>query len=184
MYPDSVGYDLFANETVKVCAGGRVLVSVELQMIIQKGFFGQISPWSRLATHHGIVAFNRTIDAGYRGIIYVLLFNFSKDDYIVEKGNRIVQIIFLKCENVSFSEVECFDFVSERGTKGFGSCGLYFFLLAIKKMIREDFLKSDSTSDLHKELTNTVLIATEESNCNYYFCISDRKCTLCDLCSY
>ena len=66
--------------------------------------------------------------------LFVLLFNFSKDDYIVEKGNRIVQIIFLKCENVSFSEVECFDFVSERGTKGFGSCGLYFFLLAIKKM--------------------------------------------------
>ena len=44
MYPDSAGYDLYANETVKVCAGGRVLVSVELQMIIPKGFSGQISP--------------------------------------------------------------------------------------------------------------------------------------------
>ena len=51
-------------------------------------------------------------------------------------------------------------------------------------MIREDFLKFDSTSDLHKKLTNIVLIATEESNCNYCFCISDRKCALCDLCSY
>ena len=51
-------------------------------------------------------------------------------------------------------------------------------------MIWEDFLKFDSTSDLHKELTNIVLIATEESNCNYCFCISDRKCALCDLCSY
>ena len=71
MYPDSAGYDLYANETVKVCAGGRVLVRVELQMIIPKGFSGQISPRSGLATHHGIVAFNGTIDAGYRGIVLI-----------------------------------------------------------------------------------------------------------------
>ena len=77
-YHDSAGYDLYANETVKVCAGGRVLVSVELQMIIPKGFFGQISPRSGLATHHGIAAFSGTIDTGYRGIIHVLLFIFYK----------------------------------------------------------------------------------------------------------
>ena len=93
-------------------------------MIVPKGFFGRISPRSGLATNDGIVAFNGRIDAGYRGTIYNLLFNFSKDDYIVEKGNRIAQIIFLKCENVSFLEVESLDFVSERGTKGFGSSGL------------------------------------------------------------
>ena len=94
IYVDSAGHDLFANESIKVCAGSRALVTVDLRMA--KGFFGRISPRSGLAVNHGIVAFNGTIDAGYRGIIYVLLFNFSKDDYIVEKGNRIAQIFFSK----------------------------------------------------------------------------------------
>ena len=50
-------------------------------------------------------------------------FNFSKDDYIVEKGNLIAQIIFQKYENVSFIE-DTLDFISERGVKAFGSSGL------------------------------------------------------------
>ena len=93
-------------------------------MSIPKGFFGRISPRSGLAVNHGIVAFNGTIDSSYRRIIYVLLFNFSKDDYIIEKGNRIAEIIFQKKENVSFLEEYSIDFSSERGAKGFGSYGL------------------------------------------------------------
>ena len=93
-------------------------------MSIPKGVFGRISPRSGLAVNHGIVAFNGTIDSSYRGIIYVLLFNFSKDDYIIEKGNRIAEIIFQKKENISFLEEYSIDFSSERGTKGFGSYGL------------------------------------------------------------
>ena len=123
IYVDSAGYDLFAYETIKIHAGSRALVSVELRMTIPKGFFGRISPRSGLAVNRGIVAFNGTIDSGYRGIIYVLLFNFSHDDYIVEKGNRIAQIIFQKYENVSFLD-DTLDFASERGIKGFGSSGL------------------------------------------------------------
>ena len=124
MYADSAGYDLSAYEIRKVYAGSRVLITTELRMSIPKGSFGRISPRSGLAVNHGIVAFNGTIDSGYRGIIYVLLFNFSKDDHIVEKGNRIAQIIFQKKENVSFLEEYSIDFSSERGAKGFGSSGL------------------------------------------------------------
>ena len=124
MYADSAGYDLFAHETRKVYAGSRALISTELRMSIPKGFFGRISPRSGLAVNHGIVAFKGTIDSGYRRIIYVLLYNFSKDDYIIEKENRIAQIIFQKKENVSFLEEYSIDFSSERGTNGFGSSGL------------------------------------------------------------
>ena len=92
-------------------------------MAIPKGFLGRISPRSGLAVNRGIVAFSGTIDSSYRGIIYVLLLNFWHDDYIVEKGNRIAQIIFQKCENVSFLD-DTLDFASERGVKGFGSSGL------------------------------------------------------------
>ena len=123
MYVDSAGHDLFANESIKVYAGSRALVTVDLRMAIPKGFFGRISHRSGLAVNHGTVAFNGAIDAGYRGIIYVLIFNFSKDDYIIEKRNRIAQIIFQKYENVYFVE-DTLDFTSERGVKAFGSSGL------------------------------------------------------------
>ena len=123
MYVNSTGHNLFASQIIKVHAGSRALVSIELRMAIPKGFFGRISPRSGLAVNRGILAFSGTIDSGYRGIIYVLLFNFSHDDYIVEKGNRIAQIIFQKYENVSFLD-DTLDFSSERGVKGFGSSGL------------------------------------------------------------
>ena len=137
MYPNSAGYDFYANETVKVFAGCRSVVSLDLRMVIPKGYFGQISPCSGFALNHGIIAFSGTVDSGYTGIIYVLLFNFSANDFLVEKGNRIAQIIFQKCEEVFFVEVESVDIVSKtdfeqlrkektilRGVKGFGSSGL------------------------------------------------------------
>ena len=123
-YIDSAGYDLFANESIQVLSNSRALISTGLKMQIPKGFYGQISPWSGLALTNGIVAFSGTVDSGYIGIVYVLLFNFSSKDFLVEKGNRIAQMIFKKCENVSFSIDENLTFDSERGVKGFGSSGL------------------------------------------------------------
>ena len=113
MYPNLAGYDLYANEIVKVFAGSRSLVSLDLRMVIPKNYFGQISPRSGFALNHGIIAFSGTVDSGFTGIIYVLLFNFAANDFLVEKGNRIAQIIFQKCEEVSFAEVESVDIVSK-----------------------------------------------------------------------
>ena len=124
LYVDSAGYDLFTNETFKILSNSRGIISTGIKMSIPKGFYGQISPRSGLALNNGVVAFSGTIDSGYLGIVYVLLFNFSTNDFLVEKGNRIAQIIFKKCENVSFSNVEYLTFDSERGVKGFGSSGL------------------------------------------------------------
>ena len=137
MYSNSAGYDLNANETVKVFAWSRSLVSLDLRMLIPKGYFGRTSPCSGFALNHGIIAFLGAVDSGYTGIIYVLLFNFSTNDFLVEKGNRIAKINFQKCEEVSFAEVETVDIVHEtdfqhlrkeksilRGVKGFGSSGL------------------------------------------------------------
>ena len=124
VYVDSAGYDLFANETFKILSNSRGIISTGIKMSIPKGFYGQISPRSGLALNNGVVAFSGTIDSGYLGIVYVLLFNFSTNDFLVEKGNRIAQIIFKRCENVSFLEVENLTFDSERGVKDFGSSGL------------------------------------------------------------
>ena len=104
-YPDSAGNDLFATETKLLPARGRVCVSVDLKLAIPKVVFGQIAGRSGVALFKGISAFNSIIDVGYRDRIYVLLFNFSDDDYAIEKGNRIAQIIIQRCyNNIKFVE--------------------------------------------------------------------------------
>ena len=123
-YADSAGYNLLANESIRIMSNSRGLVCTGIKMSIPKGFYGQISPRSGLALKNGVVAFSGTIDSGYLGIVYILLFNFSTNDFLVEKGNPIAQIIFKRCENVSFLEVENLTFDSERGVKVFGSSGL------------------------------------------------------------
>ena len=122
-YVNSAGYDLFADESIEVLPNSRAVVSTGLRMQIPKGYYGQISPRSGLALKNGVIAFNGTIDSGYFGVVYVLLFNFSFEKFVFEKGNRIAQIIFKKCESVSFS-FEDLNFDSERGVKSFGSSGL------------------------------------------------------------
>ena len=123
-YPDSAGNDLYANETKLLPARGRVCVSVDLKLAFPKGFFGQIACRSGVALFKGISAFNGITDAGYRDRIYVLIFDFSADDYAMEKGNRIAQIIIQRCYNninfVEYGESEQFP-ESVRGNKGFGS---------------------------------------------------------------
>ena len=122
-YVNSAGYDLFADESIEVLPNSRGVISTGLRMQIPKGYYGQISPRSGLALKSDVIAFNRTIDSEYFGVVYVLLFNFSFEKFVVEKGNRIAQIIFKKCESVSFS-FEDLNFDSERGVKGFGLSGL------------------------------------------------------------
>ena len=122
-YVNSAGYDLFADESIEVLPNSRAVVSTGLRMQIPKGYYGQISPRSGLALKNGVITFNGTIDSGYFGVVYVLLFNFSFEKFVVEKGNRIAQIIFKKCESVSFS-FEDLNFDSESGVKSFGSSGL------------------------------------------------------------
>ena len=98
MYLNSAGYDLFAAESFKILSGSRAVISTSIRMQIPKGYYGEISPRSGLALKNGIVAFNGIIDSGYLGVAYVILFNFSSEDFSVEKGNRIAQIIFKKYE--------------------------------------------------------------------------------------
>ena len=101
-YVNSAGYDLYAGESVDTFPSSRAVISTGFRMQIPKGYYGEICPRSGLALKNGIVAFNGTIDSGYFGVVYVLLFNFSSEKFSVEKGNRIAQMIFKKCENVFF----------------------------------------------------------------------------------
>ena len=122
-YPKSAGYDLFAGENGLVLSNSRTLINTVIKMSIPEGYYGQISPRSGLALNKGIIAFNGTIDSGYLGYVYVLLFNFSDKEFSFRRGDHITQIIFKKCESVSFS-TDRIVFDSERGVNAFGSSGL------------------------------------------------------------
>ena len=103
-YPTSTGYDLYAAESKILKPKERVLIKVELSFAISPGYCGRIIERSVLANVNGIVAFNGTVDADYRGTVCVLLFNLSDNKYKVEIGNQIAQLIIEKCYDVSFVE--------------------------------------------------------------------------------
>ena len=117
---------MFADKNGLVLPNSRTLINTGIKMSIPKGYYGQISPRSGLALNKGIVAFNGTIDSGYLDYIYVLLFSFSDNQFSVRRGYRIAQIVFKKCETVSFSTARIV-FDSERSVKAFGFSGIYFF---------------------------------------------------------
>lgn len=122
----SAGMDLRANlkETVLLRPFQRVLIPTGITIAIPDGYEGQIRPRSGLAIKYGITVLNSpgTIDADYRGEIQVILINLSNEDYIVQNGERIAQLVLAKYERIEWQEVSELE-ESDRGEKGFGSSG-------------------------------------------------------------
>lgn len=122
----SAGMDLYANiEKPKILKPlERVLIPTGIFLSIPFGCEGQVRPRSGLALKHGITLANAigTIDSDYRGEIKVILINLSNEDFVIDKGDRIAQLIFIKYEKVDFVEVNSLD-DTERGQGGFGHTG-------------------------------------------------------------
>lgn len=125
--PQSAGMDLRANigEAIVLHPMERRLVPTGLFMALPVGYEAQIRPRSGLALKHGITVLNTpgTIDADYRGEIMVLLINFSQQDFVVNDGERIAQMVLAKHEQCDFIEVEKLD-ETERGAGGYGHTGV------------------------------------------------------------
>ena len=123
----SAGMDLRANieEPVILKPLGRALVATGLFMELPAGYEAQIRPRSGLAYKHGITVLNSpgTIDADYRGEIKVLLVNISEEDFVVNDGERIAQMIVARHEVVEWTEAGSLA-ESSRGAGGFGSSGV------------------------------------------------------------
>lgn len=124
--PGDAGFDLRAREALTIPAGGgRALVPTGLAVAIPAGYAGFVQPRSGLALKHGITCLNTPglIDSGYRGELKVLLINTDpSQDFVVERGERIAQMVIQAVEEVTFVEVDELD-ESVRGTGGFGSTG-------------------------------------------------------------
>ena len=123
----SAGVDLRANltETITLKSLERTLVKTGVFLEIPEGYEAQVRPRSGLALKKGITVLNSpgTIDADYRGEVGVILINLSNEDFVIENGERIAQLVFAKVEQAQWLEVETLSDTS-RGEGGFGSTGV------------------------------------------------------------
>ena len=122
----SAGMDLRANLTEPVILKPleRKLIPTGLFIELPKGYEAQIRPRSGLALKKGITVLNTpgTIDADYRGEICVILINLSREDFTIENGERICQMVIAAHETINWELVEDLE-ETERGAGGFGHTG-------------------------------------------------------------
>lgn len=123
----AAGMDIRANITEPITLGSleRKLIPTGLFIQLPVGYEAQVRPRSGLALKNGITVLNTpgTIDSDYRGEIGVILVNLSKDDFVINSGDRICQIVIAKHEQADFIEVETLE-ETERGAGGFGHTGV------------------------------------------------------------
>jgi len=123
----SAGMDLRANLEASVVLHPmeRKLIKTGLFIALPEGFEAQVRPRSGLALKHGITVLNTpgTIDADYRGEIGVVLINLSQDDFVIEDGERIAQMVIARHEQAELVVVEELD-ETERGAGGYGHTGV------------------------------------------------------------
>lgn len=122
----SAGMDLRANLETPITLKPleRAIVPTGLFMELPVGYEAQVRPRSGLAAKKGITVLNApgTIDADYRGNVGVILVNLSNEDFTVENGERIAQMVIAKHERAEWEEVETLS-ETDRGEGGFGSTG-------------------------------------------------------------
>ncbi|MCF0207894.1 MAG: dUTP diphosphatase [Bacteroidaceae bacterium] len=122
----SAGMDMraFIEEPIVLHPLERKLIHTGLYMALPKGYEAQVRPRSGLALKHGITVLNTpgTIDADYRGELGVVLVNLSNEDFVINDGERIAQMVIAKHETAEFIEVEELD-ETERGAGGYGHTG-------------------------------------------------------------
>ena len=125
--PQSAGMDLRANltEPVVLRPMERRLIPTGLFIALPEGYEAQVRPRSGLALKHGLTVLNApgTIDADYRGEVGVVLINLSQEDFVINDGERIAQMVIARHEQAKFTIVEELD-ETERGTGGYGHTGV------------------------------------------------------------
>ncbi|KIK05856.1 hypothetical protein K443DRAFT_674896 [Laccaria amethystina LaAM-08-1] len=118
----AAGYDLYSAERKTVPAHGKALIDTQISIAVPIGTYGRVAPRSGLASKFMIATGAGVIDADYRGVVFILLYNLSDKDFQVEEGDRVAQLILEKIYNPEVLEVADLD-TTLRGANGFGSTG-------------------------------------------------------------
>lgn len=118
--------DIYAclNEPVRLAPMQRAVVPTGLAMAVPEGYEVQIRARSGLSLKHGIALANGvgTIDSDYRGEVGVILINLGQEDFVVEPGMRIAQMVLAAYRQISWQEVAILS-ETDRGSGGYGSTG-------------------------------------------------------------
>lgn len=124
-HKSDAGMDVRSVADIVIAPGKRALVPTGLVMLLPPGYEAQVRPRSGLALKHGVTVLNTpgTIDSGYRGEVGVILANFGDTDFVVQKGDKIAQIVIAPVTQPDIVESETID-STDRGAGGFGSTGV------------------------------------------------------------
>ncbi|MEO1046042.1 MAG: dUTP diphosphatase [Pseudomonadota bacterium] len=122
--PGSAGMDVRAAQDVIIPPGSTALVPTGFAIAVPDGYEVQVRPRSGLALKHGISVPNTpgTIDSDYRGELGIILINLGRVDFLVDRGERVAQIVAAPVQRARMVEVDELD-ETERGAGGFGSTG-------------------------------------------------------------
>ena len=122
-YGDDAGYDLYSAETISILPSTCEGVNCHFMIGIPTGYYGKNFSRSGLIKRKSVVAHGGVIDSGYRGDVFVFLFNHGKTIFNVKPGDKVAQFVFMKKETVEFVIVDDYFKLlsSERGKSGFGS---------------------------------------------------------------
>lgn len=115
------GYDLFGRDFCIISPGSSAVLDTGVHVQIPDGYVGFLQSKSGLNVNHSITS-EGVIDSGYTGSIRVKLYNNGKDMYQFFPGDKLSQIVFLKCEDFELVEADGLE-ETERGNNGFGSSG-------------------------------------------------------------
>ncbi|NCP15027.1 MAG: dUTP diphosphatase [Sphingomonadales bacterium] len=120
----AAGMDVVSAEDVTIAPGARHAVTTGLAMAIPEGYEIQVRPRSGLALKHGITVPNTpgTIDSDFRGELKVILINLGAEPFVVQRGDRVAQMVLAPVVHAAWDEVAELD-ETERGAGGFGSTG-------------------------------------------------------------
>lgn len=120
--PHAAGLDLYAAMSTMVPARGKAVIDTGIQVALPYGCYGRVAPRSGMAVKNFIDVGAGVVDGDYRGRIGVVLFNHGTDDYQVQVGDRVAQLI---CERIYYPQlVECETLTNTfRGDKCYGSTG-------------------------------------------------------------
>jgi dUTP pyrophosphatase len=116
------GFDLFVPEGLTIKAGERKSIPLGLAMEIPEGHAGLLLDKSGLSHRNGLKSFGGVIDSGYRGEVHAGIMNLSGEDYVFQKGDKIIQMLIMPVQTVNIIETDSLS-NSERGAGAFGSSG-------------------------------------------------------------
>jgi dUTP pyrophosphatase len=120
----AAGMDVVAAENIILRPGSRHAVATGFAVAIPAGYEIQVRPRSGLALKHGITVPNSpgTIDSDYRGELKIIMINHSDDNFTIQRGDRVAQLVLSPVTQAAWDEVEDLD-ATARGEGGFGSTG-------------------------------------------------------------